>query len=90
MVLIDGTYNMVAVQEIAKYGRPSGTTLGQIDTVKYAEAFGALGLMIRTADEIAPVVKKALATPGPVIVGVHVDYRDNHKLFEMAHDNAFH
>jgi acetolactate synthase I/II/III large subunit len=90
MVLIDGTYNMVAVQEIVKYGRPSGIALGPVDPVKYAEAFGAVGLMIRTADEIAPVMKKALDTAGPVIVGVHVDYRDNHKLFEMVHDNAFH
>jgi acetolactate synthase-1/2/3 large subunit len=90
MVLIDGTYDMVAVQEIAKYGRPSGIALGPVDPVKYAEAFGAVGLMIRTADEIAQVMKKALDTPGPVIVGVHVDYRDNHKLFEMVHDNAFH
>jgi len=90
MILIDGTYDMVAVQEIAKYGRPSGIAFGPVDPVKYAEAFGAVGLMIRTADEIAPIMKKALNTPGPVIVGVHVDYRDNHKLFEMAHDNAFH
>jgi acetolactate synthase-1/2/3 large subunit len=90
MVLIDGTYDMVAVQEIAKYGRPSGIAFGPVDTVKYAEAFGAVGLMIRSADEIAPVMKKALETSGPVIVGVHVDYRDNHKLFEMVHDNAFH
>lgn len=90
MILIDGTYDMVAVQEIAKYGRPSGIAFGPVDPVKYAEAFGAVGLMIRTADEIAPVMKKALNTPGPVIVGVHVDYRDNHKLFEMVHDNAFH
>ncbi|MGF6724539.1 acetolactate synthase-1/2/3 large subunit [Paraburkholderia sp. GAS41] len=90
MVLIDGTYDMVAVQEIAKYGRPSGITFGPVDTVKYAEAFGAVGMMIRTADEIGAVMKKALDTPGPVIVGVQVDYRDNHKLFEMVHDNAFH
>lgn len=90
MVLIDGTYDMVAVQEIAKYGRPSGIEFGPVDPVKYAEAFGAVGLMIRTADEIAPVMRRALNTPGPVIVGVQVDYRDNHKLFEMAHDNAFH
>ncbi|RFU49208.1 acetolactate synthase AlsS [Paraburkholderia sp. DHOC27] len=90
LVMIDGEYNMVAVQEIAKYGRPSGIELGPVDTVKYAEAFGAVGLMIRTADEIAPVMKRALEIPGPVVVGVHVDYRDNHKLFEMVHDNAFH
>ena len=28
--------------------------------------------------------KKAFETPGPVIVGLHVDYSGNHKLFEMA------
>ena len=58
--------------------------------MKYAEAFGAVGLMIRTADEIAPVLKKAFDTPGPVLVGIHVEYRDNHKLFEMVHENSIH
>ena len=27
---------------------------------------------------------------GPVLIGVHVDYRDNHKLFEMVHADSFH
>lgn len=90
MVWEDGTYNMVAVQEKAKYGRTSAIDFGPIDYVKYAEAFGAKGLMIRTADDIVPVMKQAFETPGPVIVGVHVDYRDNHKLFEMVHDDSFH
>lgn len=40
--------------------------------------------MIKSSDDIAPVMKKAFDIPGPVIVGVHVDYRDNHKLFEMV------
>jgi acetolactate synthase-1/2/3 large subunit len=90
MVWEDGTYDMVAVQERAKYGRASGIDFGPIDYVKYAEAFGAKGLMIRTADDIVPVMKQAFETPGPVIVGVHVDYRDNHKLFEMVHEDSFH
>jgi acetolactate synthase I/II/III large subunit len=90
MVWEDGTYDMVAVQEKAKYGRASGIDFGPIDYVKYAEAFGAKGLMIRTADDIVPVMKQAFETPGPVIVGVHVDYRDNHKLFEMVHEDSFH
>jgi acetolactate synthase I/II/III large subunit len=90
MIWIDGTYDMVAVQEVAKYGRKSGVDFGPIDYVKYAEAFGAVGLMIRTADEIAPVLKKAFDTPGPVLVGIHADYRDNHKLFEMVHANSIH
>jgi acetolactate synthase I/II/III large subunit len=33
---------------------------------------------------------KAFDTPGPVLVGIHVDYRDNHKLFEMVHEGSIH
>jgi acetolactate synthase-1/2/3 large subunit len=88
MIWIDGTYDMVAVQEVQKYGRKSGCDFGPVDPVKYAEAFGATGLMIRTADEIVPVLKKAFDTPGPVVVGIHVDYRDNHKLFEMVDERS--
>jgi acetolactate synthase-1/2/3 large subunit len=90
MVWIDGTYNMVAVQEKLKYGRTSGIDFGPIDYIKYAEAFGATGLMIDKPDDIAPVMKKAFDTQGPVIVGVHADYRDNHELFEMLHEDSIH
>jgi acetolactate synthase-1/2/3 large subunit len=90
MVWIDGTYDMVATQEKLKYGRTSGIDFGPIDYIKYAEAFGATGLMINTPSDIAPVMKKAFDIPGPVIVGVHVDYRDNHSLFEMVKGDNFH
>ena len=90
MVWIDGAYDMVATQEMLKYGRASGIAFGPVDLVKYAEAFGATGLMIRTPDEIAPTLKRALNLAGPVIVGVHVDYRDNHKLFEMVNEEGIH
>lgn len=90
MVWIDGAYDMVAVQEELKYGRASGTSFGPVDCVKYAEAFGATGLMIDRPDDIAPVMKKAFDTPGPVIVGVHVDYRDNRELFEMVSHDTIH
>jgi acetolactate synthase-1/2/3 large subunit len=90
MVWIDGRYDMVTVQEKLKYGRSSGIDFGPIDYIKYAEAFGATGLMIDKPDDIAPVMKKAFDTQGPVIVGVHVDYRDNHALFEMLHEDSIH
>jgi acetolactate synthase-1/2/3 large subunit len=86
MVWIDGSYDMVAVQEKAKYGRTSGVEFGPVDVVRYAEAFGAAGLMIGSPGEIGPTLRKAFETPGPVLVGVHVDYRDNHKLFEHVHE----
>jgi acetolactate synthase-1/2/3 large subunit len=90
LVWIDGTYDMVAAQEALKYGRKSGIDFGPVDLVKYAEAFGATGRMIRTPDEIAPVLKEALDHSGPIIVGVPVDYSDNHKLFEMVKEDSIH
>jgi acetolactate synthase-1/2/3 large subunit len=90
MVWIDGTYDMVAVQEKLKYGRTSGIEFGPIDYAKYAEAFGATGLMIDKPDDIAKIMKKAFDAQGPVIVGVQVDYRDNPELFEMLHEDSIH
>jgi acetolactate synthase I/II/III large subunit len=86
MIWIDGEYNMVAAQEQIKYHRTSGIDFGPVDPVKYAEAFGATGFMIRQPDEIASTLHKAFDTPGPVLVGVHVDYREVPKLFEDVYE----
>jgi acetolactate synthase I/II/III large subunit len=85
MVWIDGFYDMVGIQEMAKYGRLSGVQLGPVDIVRFAEAFGAKGMRIESPDEISSTLKKALAMEGPVLVGLPVDYRDNHCLMEMVH-----
>jgi acetolactate synthase I/II/III large subunit len=88
LVWIDGSYDMVAFQEFAKYGRTSGVDFGPVDVVRFAEAFGAKGLRIQAADDITPTIRKALEMQGPVIIGVPVDYRDNHKLMEIVHPDA--
>jgi acetolactate synthase-1/2/3 large subunit len=88
LVWIDGAYDMVAFQEVAKYGRTSGVDFGPIDVVRFAEAFGAKGMQIQTPDQIAPTIKIALEMQGPVLIGVPVDYRDNHKFMEVVHVDA--
>jgi acetolactate synthase I/II/III large subunit len=66
MVWIDGTYDIAGGQELEKYRRESEVAFEPVDTVKYAEAFGATGLMIRTLDEIAPaVLKRIFEIEGP-------------------------
>jgi acetolactate synthase I/II/III large subunit len=88
MIWIDGHYDMVGTQERIKYNRTSGVDFGPVDYVKYAEAFGATGLRIQHPDDIAPTLRKAFDTPGPVLIGVDVDYRDNVKLFEDIHEGS--
>ena len=66
----------------------SGVEFGPVDVVTFAQSFGAKGLRIETPDQIAPTLKKALAMEGPVVVGIPVDYRDNHRLMEIVHPNV--
>src|ERR1700679_76169 len=73
-------------QEQPKYKRTSGVHFGPVDVVKYAEAFGAAGFMVDAPDQIGLTLKKAFEIPGPVLIGIQVGYRDNHKLFEKVHE----
>jgi acetolactate synthase-1/2/3 large subunit len=48
MICIDGIFDMAGVQELEGYRRESAVACGPVNIVKYAAAFGATGLMIRT------------------------------------------
>lgn len=88
MIWIDGSYDMVGSQEQIKYNRRSGVDFGPFDVVKFAEAFGAMGLQINHPNQITPVLREAFDLPGPVLVGVRVDYRQNVKLFEQVYEGG--
>jgi acetolactate synthase-1/2/3 large subunit len=61
-------------------GRESGVRFGNPDFVELARAFGAKGYRVESAGQLAPILAEALAQPGPSIVDVPVDYRENAKL----------
>lgn len=48
-----------------------------IDFVKLAEAYGATGLQATKVDEVEDVIRKALETPGPVLMNFTVDREEN-------------
>ena len=56
-----------------------------VDVAALARSFGSTGLNIQEPGQIAPTLKTALATSGPVVIGIPVDYRDNHQLMEIVH-----
>ncbi|PRW39265.1 acetolactate synthase [Chlorella sorokiniana] len=86
IVWVDGTLNMVKIQQEKKYGRGNeyAVDLGPLDYVKFAEAFGATGIQINDADEFLPTLEKALEMQGPVVIAVNVDYSQNDELFKDA------
>nr|WP_320050658.1 biosynthetic-type acetolactate synthase large subunit [uncultured Desulfuromonas sp.] len=48
-----------------------------IDFIKLAEAYGATGLRATKVEEVGDVIKKALETPGPVIMEFKVSREEN-------------
>ena len=85
LVWMDGGYDMVRFQQVAKYGRKAAADFGPVDVAGIATACGAQGMMIQHPEEIAPKFRKALEMHGPVVIGVPVDYSDNRKLMETMH-----
>ena len=87
LVWTEGTYDMVAFQQRMKYGRDSGVRFGEPDIVKYAESFGAQGLRLEQASGLADLIRQGLATPGPTLIDVPVDYSENDSLGAAMNKN---
>jgi acetolactate synthase-1/2/3 large subunit len=89
IIFRDNKYDMVAFQEVLKYGRASGVQLGDYDIVSYAAAFGAHGYRVKTLDEFTTTLRQAMAEDGPSLIDVPVDYSHNTELAAHLHDDAF-
>ncbi|MEQ9843135.1 acetolactate synthase AlsS [Pectobacterium brasiliense] len=82
IIWVDNGYNMVEIQQLHKYHRPAGVSFGPIDFKAYAEAFGAKGFAVESADELVSKLRQAMDVDGPAVIAIPVDYSDNHWLME--------
>jgi acetolactate synthase-1/2/3 large subunit len=89
VIMRDNSDDMVAFQEILKYGRTSGVKLGDYDITQYAGAFGAKGIRINGIDEFENAFKQPLSDDGITIIDVPVDYTRNTELFAQLHEGVF-
>jgi acetolactate synthase I/II/III large subunit len=89
VIMRDNGYDMVAFQEVLKYGRTSGVELGDYDVVQYAAAFGAKGIRISSLNAFADAFRQSLTEPGVTVIDVTVDYSRNTELFAQLHDGVF-
>jgi acetolactate synthase-1/2/3 large subunit len=88
VIMRDNAYDMVAFQEILKYGRTSGVELGEYDIVQYAGAFGAKGIRVSSMGEFEEALKQSLTESGVTIIDVPVDYSRNTELFAQLHEGV--
>jgi len=80
LVWADGSYGLIEMHQRRQFGHVTGTRFGNPDFVALAQAFGLRGFRVERAGQLTPVLREALAAPGPVIVEVPIDYRENDKL----------
>ena len=59
VIFRDNAYDMVAFQEVMKYGRKSGVALGDYDIAHYAAAFGATGIRVTSMREFENAFKQS-------------------------------
>jgi acetolactate synthase I/II/III large subunit len=88
VILRDNTYDMVAFQELMKYGRKSGVQLGDFDIGHFATAFGATGIRVTSMHEFENAFKQSLDEPGISIIDVRVDYSHTIDLYAQLHEGA--
>lgn len=91
MIWNDGRYNMVEFQEEMKYGRSAGVQLGDVDFVKYAEAFGAKGYRVDSKESFKETLEQTIkeSANGPVLIDIPIDYKDNGRLGETILPDEF-
>ena len=74
VVFNNGIYGTIRAHQEREFpGRVSGTNLWQPDLVKFAEAFGGLGIRVERNEQAADAVAAANENPGITILDVAVD-----------------
>lgn len=73
----DQGYGLITWHQMKAFGRKSHTDFTNPDFVKYAESFGAKGYRVKSAEELVPTLKQAIADDTVVIIDCPVDYSVN-------------
>ena len=80
LILNDGSYGMIRWKQANMGFKDWGLTYGNPDFVKYAEAYGAHGHRVESAEMLPALLKHTLETPGVHLIDCPVDYADNDRI----------
>jgi acetolactate synthase-1/2/3 large subunit len=77
LILNDNSYGMIRWKQAAMGFADWGLTYGNPDFVQYAQAYGAAGHRVESADQLPGLLHHCLTTPGVQLIDCPVDYADN-------------
>lgn len=80
LIWTDSAYGLIEWKQNVQFGRTSNIKFNNPDFVKYADAFGAKGYCVKSADELLPILNEAMNDGSVSIIECPVDYSENMKL----------
>jgi acetolactate synthase-1/2/3 large subunit len=80
LLIEDRGYGMIRWKQQAEGFLDFGLTFSNPDFVQYAEAYGAKGKRVNTADELVPTLEAAFQSGGVHLVIVPIDYSENRRV----------
>lgn len=83
VILNDSGYGMIKWKQEGMHMENFGLEFGNPDFVKYAEAYGASGYRVGSADEFAVLLEECLKKKGVHVIEVPVDYSENHQKLSL-------
>jgi len=87
LIVNDNAYGFIKWKQQNEGFADFGLDLGNPDFVKYAEAYGALGLRVTKADELLPRLEEAFASGRPALVECPIDYSENSSVWSQQLDD---
>jgi len=82
MVWEDGGYGLIKWKQEAEFGKHTDLDFGNPDWVPLAESFGWNGHRVENSVDLQDTLRASFAEPGPSLVVIPIDYRENKKLTE--------
>jgi acetolactate synthase I/II/III large subunit len=86
LIWVDDAYGLISWKMDLEIGHNVDTRFGNPDFTAYAESFGAKGYRIKSADELLPTLKAALADDTVSVIACPVDYTANTELIRSLGD----
>lgn len=80
LILNDNGYGMIQWKQKAEGFDDFGLSFGNPDFVKYAEAYGAKGYCVTSAEDLKQRTQSCFADPAVHIIEVPIDYSENERV----------
>lgn len=86
MVWEDHEYGLISWKQESEFGKHTDLGFGNPDWLQLASAFGWSGHEVANSRDLVGTLQQAFEEPGPSLVVIPIDYRENRKLTDRLGD----